>query len=52
MLYLVMRFVDGLDLREILKREGPLSPSAPSTSSPRSPAPSTPPTRAASSTAT
>ena len=24
-LYLVMRFVDGLDLREILKREGPLS---------------------------
>ena len=25
MLYLVMRFVDGLDLREILKREGPLS---------------------------
>ena len=26
MLYLAMRFVDGLDLREILKREGPLSP--------------------------
>lgn len=24
MLYLVMRFVDGLDLREILKRQGPL----------------------------
>ena len=26
MLYLAMRFVDGLDLREVLKREGPLSP--------------------------
>ncbi len=24
-LYLVMRFIDGLDLRELLKREGPLS---------------------------
>ena len=26
MLWLAMRFVDGLDLREVLKREGPLTP--------------------------
>ena len=28
MLYLAMGFVDGLDLRELLKREGPLEPRA------------------------
>jgi len=52
MLYLAMAFIDGFDLREILRREGPLDPERAATSSPRSPAPSMQRTPAGWSTAT
>jgi serine/threonine protein kinase len=51
-LYLAMRFVDGSDMRTLLRREAGCRPSAPSTSSLRSRARSTPRTGAGSCTAT
>ena len=53
LLYIAMRYVEGGDLRTLVRARGPArSPSAPRASWPRSPPRSTPRTRAASSTAT
>ena len=52
-LYLVMRYVDGADVAQLLERQnGPLEPRWPSTWSSRSPARWTPPTGGGSCTAT
>ena len=51
-LFIAMRYVEGLDLANLLAREPELAPDVPCGSSPRSRPRSTPRTRAASSTAT
>ena len=51
-LYLAMRYVEGSDLKTLLRRDGPLGPERALASSARSPARSTPRTGAVSCTAT